>query len=126
MLNMIALQGRLVDTPELKQTNGGKYVTRFTIANSTKSAQGEEHTDFIDCVAWTKTAEFVAKYFEKGKEILITGRLSTRTYENNSGQKVKVTEVMVNTVDFSLSGAKKEPETKTAEETDVQLPFSLI
>ena len=70
MLNSISLQGRLVNTPELKQTSGGKYVTSFTIANSTRTAQGEEHTDFIDCVAWTKTAEFVAKYFEKGKEIL--------------------------------------------------------
>lgn len=129
MLNNISLQGRLVANPELKATTSGKHVCRFSIANSQKGANGEEKTDFIDCVAWNKTAEFLCNHFTKGKEILLTGRLSTRNYENTDGKSVKVVEVVVNTIDFC--GAKKEtaeptPAPAVVEETDVQLPFSLV
>lgn len=103
MLNNVVLMGRLVADPELKVTTSGKEVTNFRIAvdrNYTK--QGEERkTDFIDVVAWGKTAAFVCQYFGKGGMIAVEGELQTRTYQTNDGTNRYVVEVMAKNVSFT-------------------------
>lgn len=102
--NLCVLIGRLTADPELKTTPNGNFVTSFSIA--VDDGYGEnKSTDFINIVAWKKTAEFVSKYFKKGSEILVTGRVKTRTYEKD-GKKRTITEIVADKVDFC--GGKKE------------------
>ena len=100
--------GRMVATPELKSTNSGTHVTSFVMAverNFVK--QGEERqTDFIDCVAWRNTAEFITSYFQKGSMIAITGNLQTRNYEDKDGNKRKKVEVIIERASFCGSKAE--------------------
>lgn len=99
-MNTVCLMGRLVATPELKSTTNGTSVTTFTIAiNKPKESHNGESADFIDCVAWRGSAEFITKYFKKGAMIAVTGRIQTRTYEDRDGNKRKATEVVVNQAD---------------------------
>lgn len=101
MLNTISLQGRLVRDIELKTTSNSKSVCNFTIAcERNYSKTGEKQTDFIDCASWGKTAEFICKYFKKGSQILVNGSLQTRTYEDKSGIKRKISEILVEQVNF--------------------------
>ena len=101
MLNEIILQGRLTETPELKTTNSGKSVTSFSIAvDRDFSTGGEKTTDFINIVAWNTTAEFMAKYFAKGKQIIVKGSLQTRKYTTQNGDNRQVTEVLAEKVYF--------------------------
>lgn len=93
-LNKVFLQGRMTAVPELRKTQSNKSVCAFTLA-----VDRGEQADFIDCVAWEKTAEFVNNYFTKGQEMLLTGRLSKRSYDKD-GQKRFVTEVIVEQVYF--------------------------
>lgn len=103
MLNKAILMGRLTKDPELRTTNSGTPVCRFSLA--VDNGYGENHqTDFINCVAWNKTAEFVSRNFTKGKMMIAVGRISTRTWEGQDGKKHYATEVIVHEVEF---GEKK-------------------
>ena len=101
MLNTIILQGRLTDTPELKTSNNGKSVTAFSLAvERDYSTNGEKETDFINIVAWNNTAEFITKYFTKGKQMLINGSLQVRKYKTQNGENRYATEVIAKNVYF--------------------------
>jgi len=108
MLNSICLQGRLVHDPEVKSTQSGAAVTSFAVAVERNRADkdGNRQTDYIDVVAWQKTAEFIGKYFSKGSMIIVNGTLQTRTYEDKEGKKRKVFEVVADNVNFG--GSKNE------------------
>ena len=102
MLNLIILQGRLTETPELKTTNSGKSVCSFSLAVERDfSTGGEKETDFINIVAWNKTAEFITKYFAKGKQMIVKGSLQVRKYQTQNGEKRNATEVIADNVYFS-------------------------
>lgn len=102
MLNISTLMGRLTADPELRRTPNGVSVTTFTIAvERTYTPQGQEkQADFIDIVAWRNTAEFVCKYFSKGRLIALNGSIQTRLYEDKEGHKRKSFEVMADNVFF--------------------------
>jgi len=102
MLNRAILIGRLTRDPELKYTANGNAVCTFTVAvNRPYTNQaGERQADFIDIVAWNKLAEIVAEYMTKGRLVAVEGRIQTRTYENQEGQKRKVVEVIADLVRF--------------------------
>lgn len=103
MLNRVILMGRISNEIELKQTASGVAVLTFNIAvDRTFVKQGEERqTDFITCVAWRNQAEFISRYFSKGRMIAIEGNLRTRTYDDKNGTKHYVTEVYVDSVSFT-------------------------
>ena len=108
MINNVVLMGRLTAVPELKTTQSGISTVRFSVAVERRyNKQGEERqTDFIDCVAWRQTAEFVSKYFNKGSMIAVIGSIQTRNYEDKNGNKRKAVEVQVDNVSFC--GSKSE------------------
>ena len=101
MLNRVTLVGRLTKDAELRRTGSGKAVASFTLAvnRNFKTGDGQE-ADFINIVAWGKVAENTANYCSKGSLVSVDGRLQTRNYENNQGQKVFVTEVVADSVQF--------------------------
>ena len=105
MLNVICLMGRLVADPELRHTPGGVAACTFRIAVDCNFVrQGEERkADFIDIVTWRQTAEFVCKYFHKGSLLAVNGSLQTRNYEDKSGNKRTVYEVVADNVHFAES-----------------------
>ena len=102
MLNVAAIVGRLAADPELRHTASGVAVTSFTLAVSRNySRQGEERqTDWIDVVAWRNTAEFVCKYFTKGRMMLVEGRLQMRDYTDKDGNRRVAAEVVTDNVHF--------------------------
>lgn len=108
MLNRVILMGRITHDLELKTTPSGVSALTFSVAVERSYAkQGEERqTDFITCVAWRQQAEFIARYFGKGRMIALEGQLRTRSYEDSSGNKRNVTEVYVDSVSFT--GEKKQ------------------
>lgn len=127
-LNHIDIQGRLCKDPELRRTNSGKAVTSFTIAVDRNFAKGE--ADFFDCVSWDKQAEFVAKNFNKGKSIIVSGRLHNRKWEDKDGNKRVTAEIT--TEDVYFCDSKKEESTPSQgnasdfmllDSSDDQLPF---
>ena len=102
MINKAILMGRLTRDPELRRTDSGKAVCNFTVAIN--NGYGEEQkADFVSCVAWNKTAEFVDKYFAKGRMIIVVGRIQTRTWEDRDGKKNYATEVVASEVSFGES-----------------------
>lgn len=103
MLNKTILQCRLCADPELRQTKSGVSVCSFRVAWSEKVKENETKL-FLDCVAWRSTAELVAKYFTKGKELMVEGKLNSRSYEDKNGNKRSVIELAVDTIHFC--GAK--------------------
>lgn len=105
MLNKIILMGRLTRDPELRRTQSGTPVTSFSIAvdRDFKSQNGEKETDFIDIVTWRNTAEFVSKYFTKGRMAVVEGRLQIRDWTDNNGQKRRTAEVVADNVYFGDS-----------------------
>ena len=105
MLNKAILMGRLVADPELRRTPNNNSVTSFTLAvNRSFTRQGEQpQTDFIDIVAWGKTAEFVSRYFVKGQQVAVAGRIQTRMWEDKQGTKRKSVEVVAEEVHFAES-----------------------
>lgn len=108
MLNNVNLCGRLVENPELKKTTNGTSVTAFTIAVDRDYTSGDEkQTDFIKIVAWRGTAEFVSKYFTKGKLIIINGAIQVRKYVNQNGENRYITEVIANHVYFAGDKSEK-------------------
>ena len=85
-MNIIAIKGRLVRDPEIRQTQSGVSVTNITVAvDRSYSAGGEKQTDFFDCVFWRQGAEFVSKYFSKGKEIIVQGEMQSRKWQDKDG-----------------------------------------
>lgn len=109
-MNRVCLMGRLTSDPELRQSTGGISTCSFNIAvdRGFKSQNGERQTDFIGCVAWRQTAEFISRYFSKGKMIGLEGALRTRNYDDKRYPEVKhyVTEVLVDHAYFGGDGGK--------------------
>ena len=106
MLNHIVLMGRLTRDPELRRTASGVAVATFSIAvdrDFTSSATGEKETDFIDIVAWRNTAEFVSKYFTKGRMAVVSGRLQIRNWNDKEGNKRRSAEVIADNIYFGDS-----------------------
>lgn len=103
MINKVIIMGRITHDLEIRQSQGGIAVLSFTVAvDRGYVKQGEERqTDFINCVAWRQQAEFIGKYFSKGRMIAIEGNLRTRTYDDKNGTKHYVTEVFVDKVSFT-------------------------
>lgn len=124
MLNQITVLGRLTKDPELRTTSGGTSVCSFTLAVDRDYGE-DKQTDFIPVVAWKKTAEFVSKYFSKGRMACVAGRLQLRDYEDKDGIKRRVAEIVANSVYFADS--KREADAAPAEfvpvEDDGELPF---
>lgn len=119
MINKVILMGRLTKDPELRYTNNKTPVCSFTIA--VNNGYGEkQQTDFINCLAWNKTAEFVTKYFTKGKMIIVIGRIATRSWETQDGKRAYATEVVANEVNFGES--KTSPQLNTPQ-TAAQPPM---
>jgi single-strand DNA-binding protein len=105
MLNKIFIMGRLTRDPELRRTQSGTAVTSFSLAvdRDFKSQSGEKETDFIDVVAWRSTAEFVAKYFAKGRMAVVEGRLQMRDWTDRDGNKRRSAEVVADNIYFGDS-----------------------
>ena len=108
MLNKIILMGRLCADPELRRTQSGTAVASFSLAvdRDFKGQNGEKETDFIDIVAWRNTAEFVSKYFMKGRMAVVEGRLQIRDWKDQNGIKRRTSEIVADNVYFGDS--KKE------------------
>lgn len=105
MLNKILIMGRLTRDPELRRTGSGTAVTSFSLAcdRDFKSQSGEKETDFIEVVAWKNTAEFVSKYFSKGRMAVVDGRLQIRDWTDKAGNKRTTAEVVADNVYFADS-----------------------
>lgn len=128
MLNKIILMGRLTRDPELRRTQSGTAVTSFSIAcdRDFKSQSGEKETDFIDVVAWRSTAEFVSKYFAKGRMAVVEGRLQLRDWQDKEGNKRRSAEILVSNVYFGDSKPKDSEnaggKAKAGKDDDFHLP----
>ena len=105
MLNKVVLMGRLTKDPELRRTGSGTAVTSFSLAcdRDFKSQSGDKETDFIEFVAWKNTAEFVSKYFSKGRMAVVEGRLQIRDWTDKAGNKRTTAEVVADNVYFADS-----------------------
>lgn len=110
MINNTVLVGRVTKDIELKQTQANKSVTQFVLAvnRQFKNANGEREADFINIVAWGKTAELLAQYVHKGSQIGVVGRIQTRNYENQQGQRVYITEVIADNFQMLESRSQQE------------------
>ena len=131
MVNRMILQGRLCADPEQRYTNNGTAVCSFRVAWS-ETVKDRETKLFLNCVAWQGTAELICKYWQKGKEILLEGKLSTREYEDRGGNRRSVTEMTVDRVHFcgkseDAQGMPPRTEGKSQfvemDEDDSDLPF---
>lgn len=130
MLNHIVLMGRLCADPELRRTNSGTPVTSFTLAvdRDFKSQSGEKEADFVPVIAWRNTAEFVSKYFTKGRMAVVDGRLQMRNWTDKDGHKRTTAEVVAENVYFGDtkrddSRSQAEPEYAEIQEEDGDIPF---
>ena len=126
MLNHIVLMGRLTRDPELRRTAAGTAVASFTLAvdrDFTSKDSGERQTDFIDCVAWRSTGEFVSKYFTKGQQAAVTGRLQIRDWQDKEGNKRRSAEVVVDNVYFADSKRGSAPDNNTGFTTPAQSSY---
>ena len=108
-MNKIIIKGRLARNPETKQTNNGKSVCNFSVAVNRR--MNKDEADFFECTAWEKTGEFVTKYFSKGQEIIIEGRMESRNYDDKNGNKRTAWGITVEQVDFC--GTKSSGQTST-------------
>ena len=100
-MNNVSLVGRLTKDPELKTTQSGLSVCRFTVA--VDRTYSKDQTDFINCIAWRKTAEFISSYFSKGQRIALTGSIQTGSYTDKDGKTVYTTDINVSNVEFCES-----------------------
>lgn len=105
MLNVVAIMGRLAADPQLRQTTTGKNVASFRIAcdRGRRDANGQSQADWLDVVAWDRTAEFVCKYFQKGSLIAIDGRLQSRSYQDKNGNNRTAFAVVAENINFGGS-----------------------
>ena len=119
MLNKIILMGRLTRDPELRRTGSGTAVAFFSLAvdRDFKTQDGDRETDFIDIVAWRSTAEFVSKYFTKGRMAVLEGRMQVRDWTDKDGNKRRSTEVVAENIYF---GDSKCPESGAADKQEVR------
>lgn len=101
-MNNVSLVGRLTKDPELKTTQSGLSVCRFTVAVDRPYSK-DRQADFISCIAWRKTAEFIDSYFSKGQRIALTGSIQTGSYTDKDGKTVYTTDINVNNVEFCES-----------------------
>lgn len=128
MLNVINIVGRLTADPKYTATNDGKSVVRFTIACQRDFADksGQKQTDFVNCLAWKQTAEFITRHFTKGAMMCLNGRLQINTWEKD-GQKHSAPEIVVQNAYFYGTSAKPEkaetPDYPVIEADDDELPF---
>ena len=126
MLNHIVIMGRLTRDPELRHTQSGTAVASFTVAvdrDFKDKETGERKTDFIDCVAWRSTGEFVSKYFAKGRMAVVEGRLQLRDWKDKEGNKRRSAEVLASSVYFGDSKPKDgDSKAKAGKDDDFQLP----
>ncbi len=142
MLNRITVMGRLTRDPELRKTNSGLSCANFSLAverDVADSQTGKRETDFIDCVAWRATADFVSKYFQKGSMAVVSGRLQIRTWQDKNGNNRRTAEIVTDNIYFGSSKKEDaapapsyaavprpvEPGAEFAmlEDEDAQLPF---
>ena len=136
-MNKVILLGRLTKDPEVKYTTGANATAtaRFSIAvnRKFKNAEGNYEADFINCVSFGKTAEFIEKYFKKGSQMALVGRIQTGSYTNKDGQKVYTTDVVVEEVEFAGGKADGAGDAKTSgnqgfmnipDGDDSELPFN--
>ena len=107
MLNVVSIMGRLVADPQLRQTTAGKNVASFRIAcdRGRKDANGQNQADFLDVVAWEKTADFICRYFSKGDLIAVSGRVQSRQYQDKNGNNRQAVEIVAR--EASFCGEKK-------------------
>ena len=124
--NHVTLVGRLVADPELRRTGNGKPVTSFRLAVDRPTK--EKQTDWLDIVAWEQKAEFAARNFRRGQEVLVDGELQSRSYTDKDGNKRTAVEVKANVLRFVGSRAEPEQEQRTADfvpvdDEDEDLPF---
>ena len=127
MINMVALMGRLTFEPEIRTTPSGVSVMRFQVAcdRSYQKSGQDRQADFIDCVAWRQTAEFISRYFHKGSMIAVEGTLQTSSYTDKNGNQRKQVEVLANNVSFcgsksesGAAGSQANPNYSSAENSD--------
>ncbi len=119
MLNKVILMGRLCADPELRHTQSNTPVASFRLAvDGYIDKNGNKQTDFINCVAWGKQAEFVSKWFTKGKMAILCGHIQTRTYQDKNGNKQYVTEVVASEIKFGETKKAQEANGSTASQTD--------
>lgn len=134
MLNHICVMGRLTRDPELRRTGSGTAVTGFTVAvdrDFSPKDGGEKETDFMECVAWRSTGEYVARNFTKGQMAVVSGRLQIRNWTDKDGQKRRTAEIVADSVYFGSSkkptaDAPQQPSVEdydVLEDSDAQLPF---
>lgn len=141
MLNKVTLMGRFARDPELRTTGSGTPCASFSLAVERDFADqttGKRECDFIDCVAWKYTAQFVQKYFSKGSMAAVSGRLQIRPWEDKSGNKRRTAEIVVENIYFGASkkeaapaadysvpaaSAASAPDLAMLEDEDMQLPF---
>lgn len=121
-MNKVQLVGRLTKDPEMKTTSNQTQFCQFTLAvdRRFKDANGQRQADFISCLAWRQTAEFIAKYFKKGNRIGVVGSIQTRSYEKD-GQKTFVTEVVIDEAEFVENTNKSEDTGKKESEAPVEI-----
>lgn len=134
-MNKVELIGRLTKEPELKLTANQTAFCNFTIAvdRRFKDANGQRQADFINCVAWRQTAQFIAKYFHKGNKIALSGSIQTRSFDDQNGQKRFVTEVIIDEAEFVESQPQAQPEPSQPapepqtqqEDIPAELPFEI-
>jgi single-strand DNA-binding protein len=124
MVNRVILVGRLTKDPELRRTQSGKSVASFTVAVNRRFGQ-QDQADFISCVAWEKTADFLSQYAKKGAMVSVEGRIQTRNYDDvNTGKKVYVTEVVSENVQLleSRSSSAQRPASNSFDSTSGYQP----
>ena len=126
MINTVALMGRLTYDPELRATPSGVSVIRFQVAcdRNYQRAGEERQADFIDCVAWRQTAEFISRYFRKGSMIAVEGSIQTSNYTDKDGNKRKQVEVVANNVSFCGSKAESGNDYQNREYTQAAPSYS--
>lgn len=127
MLNHITIMGRMVRDPEMRRTGSGIACVSFTIAvdrDFGKNDNGEKETDFIDCVAWRSTADFVGKYFTKGRMAVVSGRLQIRSWTDKDGNKRRTAEIVADNVYFGDS--KTSSDTQQSSNNAPTSDFALI
>lgn len=131
MVNRMILQGRLCADPEMRRTQNGTAVCSFRVAWS-ETVKDREIKLFLNCVAWQGTAEMICKYFRKGKELAVEGRLSTREYDDRDGNRRSVTEMTVDRIHFcgknedaqgTFPRADSNSQFMEMDEDDSDLPF---
>ncbi len=126
MLNVVAIMGRLVADPQLRQTNSNRNVATFRIAcdRNRRGPDGQSQADFLDVVAWERTAEFVCRYFQKGSLIAIDGRIQTRNYQDKNGNNRTAVEIVANNVNFAGPRSQSAPAPQEAAVPSAQTDYA--